>query len=401
MFMIPMGRLADIHGMRRIFFPGFVIFTIATLLCALSDSTSMLIAFRLVQGIGSAMIFSTAVAALTAVYPPGERGRVLGINVASVYIGLAMGPVLGGVLTHAFGWRSIFLSVIPISAVVILLLLRNREEWTERNPDHFDLYGSVLYGLMLLSLMYGLSVLPETAGWGYILFGIFMLALFIRREMRVESPVLQVRLFLENHVFAFSNLAALINYSATFAVTFLLSLYLQYNRGLDPQAAGLILVAQPFVQAVLSPAAGRISDRIEPGIVASAGMGVTVIGLVMLALLTEETPLVFIVGALALLGLGFALFSSPNTNAIMSSVERRYLGIASATLGTSRQVGMMLSMGIAMMIFSVIIGRVQITPAYHAQLLSSVQIAFALFAALCVAGIYFSLARGRVRREEG
>lgn len=398
-FMIPMGRLADIHGMRRIFFPGFVIFTIATLLCALSDSTAMLIAFRLVQGFGSAMIFSTAVAALTAVYPPGERGRVLGINVASVYIGLATGPFLGGVLTHAFGWRSIFLAVLPISAVVILLLLKNRDEWTERNPDHFDLYGSVLYGLMLLSLMYGLSVLPETAGWGYILFGIFMLALFIRRELRVESPVLQVRLFLENHVFAFSNLAALINYSATFAVTFLLSLYLQYNRGLDPQAAGLILVAQPLVQAVLSPAAGRISDRIEPGIVASAGMGVTVVGLAMLALLTAETPLVFIVGALALLGLGFALFSSPNTNAIMSSVERRYLGIASATLGTSRQVGMMLSMGIAMMIFSVIIGRVQITPEYHAALLSSVQIAFALFAALCVAGIYFSLARGRVRRE--
>jgi len=345
------------------------------------------------------MIFSTAVAALTAVYPPGERGRVLGINVASVYIGLATGPFLGGVLTHAFGWRSIFLAVLPISAVVILLLLKNREEWTDRNPDHFDLFGSVLYGLMLLSLMYGLSVLPEAAGWGYILFGIFMLALFIRREMRVESPVLQVRLFLENHVFAFSNLAALINYSATFAVTFLLSLYLQYNRGLDPQAAGLILVAQPFVQAVLSPAAGRISDRIEPRIVASAGMGVTVVGLFMLALLAEATPLVFIVGALALLGLGFALFSSPNTNAIMSSVERRYLGIASATLGTSRQVGMMLSMGIAMMIFSVVIGRVQITQEYHAALLSSVQIAFAFFAALCVVGIYFSLARGRVRRE--
>lgn len=398
-FMIPMGRLADIHGMRRIFFPGFVIFTIATLLCALSDSTAMLIAFRLVQGFGGAMIFSTAVAALTAVYPPGERGRVLGINVASVYIGLAMGPVLGGVLTHAFGWRSIFLAVLPISAIVILLLLKNREEWTETHPDHFDLFGSVLYGLMLLSLMYGLSILPQAAGWGYILFGIFMLALFIRREVRVESPVLQVRLFLENHVFAFSNLAALINYSATFAVTFLLSLYLQYNRGLDPQTAGLILVAQPVVQAVLSPAAGRISDRIEPRIVASAGMGVTVVGLVMLALLAEATPLVFIVGALALLGLGFALFSSPNTNAIMSSVERRYLGIASATLGTSRQVGMMLSLGIAMMIFSVVIGRVQITPAYHAQLLSSVQIAFALFAALCVAGIYFSLARGRVRRE--
>lgn len=396
-FLIPMGRLADIYGMRRIFSPGIVIFTAATVLCAFSNSTSMLIGFRMLQGFGSAMIFSTAVAALTAVYPPGERGRVLGINVAAVYIGLALGPALGGLLTSNFGWRSIFFAIIPLGAIVILMLFLNRDEWTDPHPERFDLTGSIIYGLMLLFLMYGLSVLPQTAGWAYILVGFVLLAVFIMWELRVESPVLKVKLFLENHVFFFSNLAALINYSATFAVGFLLSFYLQYNKGLDPQTAGLILVAQPFVQAVLSPSAGRLSDRIEPGIVASAGMGVTVIGLVMLAFLTEETPLLFTIGALAVLGLGFALFSSPNTNAVMSSVEREFLGIASATLATARQIGMMLSMGIVMMIFSVIIGHVQITPEYHAQLLASVQIAFAIFAALCVAGIYFSLARGQLR----
>lgn len=399
-FLIPMGRLADIYGMRRIFAPGIVVFTIATLLCAFSTSTAMLIAFRAIQGFGSAMIYSTAVAALTAVYPQSERGRVLGINVAAVYIGLALGPSVGGLLTHNLGWRSIFFAVIPIGILVMLMLLKNRTEWTEPRRDTFDLKGSIVYGLMLLFLMYGLSVLPEVEGWAYIVAGFALLAVFVAWEMRTKSPVLKVRLFFENHVFAFSNLAALINYSATFAISFLLSFYLQYNKGLDAQTAGIILVAQPLVQAVLSPSTGRLSDRIEPGIVASAGMGVTVIGLVLLAFLTEETSMLYIVGALAVLGLGFALFSSPNTNAIMSSVERQYLGIASATLATMRQIGMMLSMGLAMMLFSVIIGRVQITPEYHAQLLTSIQIAFAIFAALCVAGTYFSLARGRLRGQD-
>jgi len=399
-FLIPMGRLADIHGMRRIFFPGILLFTAATLFCAFSSSTPILIAFRILQGIGNAMIFSTAIAALTAAYPPGERGMVLGFSVAVSYIGLSAGPVLGGLLTQNFGWRSIFFAVVPLGVIALILMLSHRNEWTERLPERFDLAGSVIYGLMLLSLMYGLSLLPEPEGWLCIILGAPLLILLIFQEMRSENPILDVSLFWHNHVFAFSNIAALINYCATFAVSFLLALYLQFNRGLDPQSAGLVLAAQPVVQAVISPAAGRLSDRIEPGIIASAGMGVTVIGLAMLALLTEETPLLFIVAALVVLGIGFAFFSSPNTNAIMSSVKRESFGIASATVATARQVGMMLSLGTVMVIFSVVMGRVQITPEYHTQLMGSVQIAFTVFAVLCVVGIYFSLARGRLREKK-
>ncbi|WP_342675763.1 MFS transporter [Methanofollis sp. UBA420] len=397
--LVPFGRLADIHGMKKVFLAGIVIFTLSTLVCGLSPSVHVLVALRMAQGVGAAMTAVTAVAVLTSIFPPGERGRVLGINVAAVYTGLSMGPFIGGVLTQHLGWRSIFLAAVPFGILAVVLTLRSRGEWSAPRDEPFDLTGSVVYGATLLALMYGLSLLPAALGWVYLALGAVGLALFVRLELRTENPVLQVRLFRENHVFTFSNLAALINYSATFAVGFLLSLYLQFNRGLDPQTAGLILMAQPVVQALLSPAAGRLSDRVEPRIVASLGMGVCAVGLAMLAALTEETSFLFILISLLVLGTGYALFSSPNTNAIMSSVERRFYGVASATLATSRQVGMMLSMGFVMMIFSVVIGRVAITPAEHAQLLTSVNLAFVAFTALCVLGVFFSLARGRVRGE--
>jgi len=209
--------------------------------------------------------------------------------------------------------------------------------------------------------------------------------------------VLDIDLFRQNRVFAWSNVAALINYAATFAVAFLLSLYLQYVKGLSPQGAGFVLVASPVVQAIFSPSAGRLSDRIEPRIVASTGMGLTALGLLLLVFVTEQTGLGFIVGSLALIGFGFALFSSPNTNAVMGSVEKKCYGVASAILATMRQTGMMLSMGLVMLIFAVYLGRVQITPEYHAAFLKSMHTAFIVCTVLCLGGIFASLTRGKVR----
>jgi MFS family permease len=205
-----------------------------------------------------------------------------------------------------------------------------------------------------------------------------------------------MNMFSNNRTFTFSNLAALINYSATFAVSFLLSLYLQYIKGLPPQSAGMVLVAQPFVMTVFSPLAGRLSDRVEPRVVASIGMTLTTIGLILFTFLDNETSLAFIVFNLILLGFGFAMFSSPNTNAIMTSVEKRYYGIASGTLGTMRLVGQMLSMGIAMLLFAIFIGRAQITPEYYSLFIESVNVAFMIFSVLCFIGIFASLARGKV-----
>jgi EmrB/QacA subfamily drug resistance transporter len=399
-FLVPFGRIADIHGRKRIFVYGTATFTLASVLVGFSTSTTMLIGARVLQGIGSAMIFGTGVAILTSVFPPGERGRVLGINVAAVYTGLSLGPFLGGFLTQQLGWRSIFFAIAPLGLIVVALVAtRLKGEWAEARGEPFDLVGSIVYSVSLIALMYGFSLLPDLPGAGLILASIAGLALFAAWETRTAHPVLNVSLFVHNRVFAFSNLAALVNYAATSAVTFLLSLFLQYIKAFSPQQAGLVLIAQPVVQALLSPLAGRLSDRIEPRLVASLGMALTATGLVLLIFVNAATPLGAILADLALLGLGFALFSSPNMNAIMGSVERRFYGVASGTLGTMRLVGQMLSMGIATLLFAVYIGHVEITPETYSLFLLSAKTAFAIFAALCVGGIFASLTRGNLREK--
>jgi predicted MFS family arabinose efflux permease len=286
---------------------------------------------------------------------------------------------------------------IPLGLIVIATIFwKLKGEWSEARGEKFDLTGSIIYSLSLVALIYGLSLLPAPSGAVAIGIGLLGLLAFLKWEIGTKSPVLHIELFRNNPVFAFSNLAALINYSATFAVTFLISLYLQYNKGLSPQNAGMILLTMPAIQAVFSPLAGRLSDKIEPRILASAGMGLTTAGLILFVFLEQNTPIPFVLVGLAVLGFGFALFSSPNTNAVMSCVHKRFFGVASAILATMRQVGMMFSMGIAMLIFAVVIGRVEISPEYYAVYVSSVKIAFMIFSALCFFGIFASLARGEV-----
>jgi EmrB/QacA subfamily drug resistance transporter len=398
MFLVPFGRLADIRGRKKLFTWGIWIFTVSSLLLAFAPSATHLIAYRVVQGFGSALIFGTGIAIVTSVFPPAERGRVLGITVGAVYLGLSCGPFFGGILTQQFGWRSIFLVNVPTGgAVIYLLASRLKGEWAEARGEHFDLPGAILYGLALVGLMYGLSLLPALPGILLLAAGIIGLAAFVAWERRTASPLLNMTLFTNNTAFALSNLAALINYSATFAVTFLLSLYLQYIKGFTPQHAGLVLVSQPLIMAVFSPAAGKLSDRIEPRVVASAGMAVGAAGLLLFTFLDRDTSLGFILAGLVLLGFGFALFSSPNTNAVMTSVERRFYGVGSATLGTMRLTGQMLSMGIAMVVFALFIGSARITPEYYPFFLTSLRTAFMIFSFLCFGGIFASLARGKVR----
>lgn len=399
MFLLPFGRSADIHGRKKVFLIGIIIYTFGSLLSALSISGLMLIACRVIQGIGSAMTFGTAMAILTSVYPPQERGRAIGIATASVYTGLSLGPFLGGLLTQHLGWRSIFFINVPLGLMVVIMVLwRLKGEWAEARGERVDLLGSILYALTLLLVMYGLSLLPSSLGFGLIVAGGMGVVTFFLLESRTSSPILDVRIFRSNPVFTFSNLAALIHYSATFAVSFLMSLYLQYTKGLSAQSAGMILIAQPIMMACFSPLSGRLSDRIEPRLLASLGMACTCVAIYLLSFIGNSTGLPFIVFNLLILGFGFALFSSPNTNAVMSSVERRYFGVASGALSTMRVIGQMLSMGVSLMIFSIIIGKVRITPELYPLFLRSVKIALVINGTLCLIGIFSSLARGRMRR---
>jgi MFS family permease len=310
-----------------------------------------------------------------------------------------MGPTLGGILTQQLGWRSIFLTTIPIGILIVALVVwKLKGEWAEAEGEAFDWKGSIIYGVGLIALMLGLSQLPDISGAVLMVFGVAGLVVFGFLEMKIKSPVLDLRIFAGNRAFTFSNLAALINYSATFGIGFLLSLYLQYIKALDPQQAGLVLVAQPAMQALFSPLAGRLSDRIEPRYVASIGMGLSVIGLLALTQLNGDSSMVNIVITLLVLGLGFALFSSPNTNAVMSSVSKRFYGVASGTLGTMRLVGQVWSMGIVTMVFSIIVGQSQITPDQYPLFLKSMHVDFIILCLLCILGVFASLARGQVRK---
>ncbi len=393
-FLVPFGRAADIIGRKKIFILGILIFTISSFLCGVAGSVQLLIVFRILQAAGSGMIFGTGMAILTSVFPPKERGKAFGLAVAAVYIGLSLGPSAGGVLTEYFGWRSIFFLVSLLGLFTTYIVIKKlKGEWRDAEGEKFDLTGSLFYGLALVLIMYGFPKLTNASGIIIFLIGIVFLITFILWELRTAFPLLDLRLFINNIVFRYSNLAALINYSATFAVAFLLSFYLQYSKGLSPKETGFLLVVQPVVMALFSPYAGKLSDRTDPGKIASIGMAISTSGLFMLSFITLNTSIFSIIIVLIILGSGFALFSSPNSNAIMSSVQKRDLGIASGTLGTMRLAGQMLSMGIAMMLFSIYIGKSEIGPEKIGGLLKSVKISFSIFTFLCFLGIFASYAR--------
>ncbi|MGZ7209172.1 MAG: MFS transporter [Methanobacterium sp.] len=395
MLAVPFGRIADIYGMKKIFTYGIIILTIASFLAAISPSAELLIITRAIQGIGSAMVFVTGLAIITSVFPPEERGKAIGINITALYLGFVISPVLGGFLTQYLGWRSIFFLVVPLGLLVIALVFwkMKGKEWAACKGEKLDYWGSLLYIITLALTLIGFSSITSTLGMAMVILGIIGLISFVILELRVEQPVLEMKLFFKNRMFAFSNLAALISYMSIFAIVFLLSLYLQFIKGLDPRVVGLILVVQTVFMVIMSPIAGKLSDRIEPRKLASLGMGIITIGLVIFALITAQTSLYMIVLGLAILGTGIGLFSAPNTNAIMGSVERKYFGVASATVSTMRLIGQTLGMGMILVIFAVYIGAVQFNPQNYPQLMASIQVAFLISVILSIIAILASLAR--------
>lgn len=399
-FLIPMGRIGDIHGRKKVFAGGLMVYTLASLAGVFTCHMPMLIAVRVFQGIGAAMFVTTGMAILISVFAPHRRGRAIGVYVSAVYVGLCVGPIAGGLLTHYLGWRSVFAVAVPFGVASVWVSLRYLEgEWADARGQKFDLAGSLLYAAAVSLLVYGASLLPQPPAAWYLAAGALALIAFAGFELHRRDPVFDVRLFAANRLFAFSCLAALIHYAATFALAFLLSLYLQYIKGLDPRTAGIILVAQPLVMAVCSPLAGRLSDRIEPRLISSVGMMLTSAGLLLFSFLGTMTTIARIVATLVMIGFGFALFSSPNMNAIMGAVDKRFFGIASGAVAAMRLLGQMASMAVAMVVLSVFMGRHAITPAHYGPFLESVRISFKIFSVLCVAGTVFSLARGNLRHR--
>jgi EmrB/QacA subfamily drug resistance transporter len=396
-FSLPCGRVADIVGLKKSFLWGVIVFTIACPVAAFSNSITMLIICRAIQGLAGAMILGNSVALLMAIYPANQRGQALGINVASTYIGVSLGPLIGGLFTQHLGWRSIFWITVPIGLFVIFFTIwKVREKFSDSRGERFDNIGAIISTLGLIALFYGFSILPDILGIIITLMGIAGLLVFVKWENRVKKPLMDMQIFHHNRVFIFTNLAALINYSSTFSMLYLMNLYLQYIKGLTPVQTGLIIIVHPVTQTIVSPIAGRLSDKVEPRIVASIGMALSFAGILAYSFNTQDTSLIWIILVLIILGAGLAMFTTPNVNAGMSSVEPRYYGVASAILNIMRAGGNTLSMGIVMVVMSVIIGKVAITPDTYHSLLMSMKIIFVIFAVLCVGGAAASLIRGKI-----
>ncbi|HNW98297.1 MAG TPA: MFS transporter [Bacteroidales bacterium] len=395
-FLIPFGKAGDIWGRKKLFLYGNILFTLATLGCAFSFSEEIFLSFRFLQGVGGAMVGGTSMALITSAFPPNQRGKAIGMSVSAVYIGLSAAPLFGGMLTQAFGWHSLFYINATVGLFVIILTITSvRSEWQEAKGEKFDYVGSLIYIISMSALMFGLVKNSGLLSEILIVGGFAGLIFFIFLELKISSPILNVNLFRNNRTFAFSNLASLINYAATFAITFMLSLYLQNVRGLSPSDAGLLLVTQPVLMAVVAIFSGRLSDKIDSRILSSLGMSIIVIGLILLTFIKTDTPNIYLISSLAILGMGFGLFSSPNTNAVMSSVEKKFLGVASGINSTMRMTGQMVSMAIAALVIHIYVGEKKIEADTIPQYMTTLKVIFAVFAVLCFLGVFASLARGK------
>jgi len=390
-FSVPFGKLSGKFGLKKTFLSGLLIFAIASVGATLSSSAYDLILFRVLQGLGSAILNVNALTMISIALPPRERGRGIGINISSVYIGLTLAPAIGGMITYNFGWKSIFLISIPLMVLVaILALWKVPQEWKTGIKYKFDYIGTIIYSIGILLLIYGFTIMYQLNGIIILIMAIILLLGFVLWELRHRFPVFDVTLF-NNIKFVSSSFASLISYFATFLVTYVLNYHLQYVKGLDPQTAGLILIITPAMMAIISPFSGKLSDRVNPQILASIGMGFVSLALFMLIFLDTQTPLYFIAIAMFIQGLGYGLFSSPNTNAIMGSVPRHLSSVASAAVSTMRVIGQTLSLGMLTVIFAIVIGSVQILPQLYPLLIESSQLACIISTILCIIAIVVSL----------
>jgi EmrB/QacA subfamily drug resistance transporter len=390
---VPIGRVADISGRRLILIGGIVIFSLFSTICAFSGSVLSLIVFRVFQGIGAAMIYSSNMATLIAAFPPERRGQAIGYASSAVYSGFSCGPVVGGFLNQTLGWRSIFFVTTAIGILAFILALSFLPKSTAHSTKgQLDIKGNILYILTVITIMYGFShFFHSPTGKILVILGLTLGVFFVCHELRYEKPVIQLRMFSGNLRYSMSNIATFLNYAATFAVSYLISLYLQEIRNFDSRIAGLVLISQPLIMAFLSPLAGRLSDRISPFKIGAMGMGICSLGMFLFVFLSPSRSLLWVILNLALLGLGYAMFSSPNSNAIMSCVQPKDYSVASSIIATMRNLGQSSSMVILTLIVTIQMGNATFDSAPPEQLIKTMQIGFIVFTLLCIAGVFFSL----------
>jgi EmrB/QacA subfamily drug resistance transporter len=387
---IPFGRIGDIYGRKRIFQYGLIIFTASSFISSFSISGEMFLFFRIFQAIGNAMIFANLNALISSVFPVNERGKAFGLTSMSVFVGLILGPILGGVITEIVGWRTLFYLDTLIGIIAAYAITRFKHDWIDAEGEKLDILGSFLLGISLIAILYGFSDFTNNYSLFIVIAGIIGLSLFYLVEKRVDFPLINISLF-KNKRFTFGNITAFINYGVFVSVGFILTLYLQYLKGYSPITAGLIVTVQSIMMILVSPFAGRLSDKIDPGSVSTIGMILTTVGVALMTLINFDNALYLGGGSLMILGAGIGLFYSSNTKMVMGAVDKKYFGVASATLSDMRSMGQIFGMGIVMLIISVFLGNVQIIPSNYPELIISLRISLIAIAVLSAIGIFTSL----------
>lgn len=394
--LLPMGKVADIYGRKKIFIGGLTLNCIAAGIAGISQSMEMILFWRFVQGLAAAMIFGTGIAIISQEVSPAKRGWALGIVASSVYVGLTMAPAVGGVLTQHLGWRAVFLFQVPlILLLIVYMLIKIKGEWTSESPGKFDWKGTTLFAAFASSFVIGMSLLPAASGVSLVLLSLLALTFFVMHQRRSSSPLIRVQLFVEKPIFSFSLGSSFFMYGSNFATFFLVSLYLQFILQLSPIVSGNILLLQALSMAFVAPVAGKLSDRFQARSIASTGTFIVLIGYIMMRQIDELTSSYFVGAALFVIGIGFALFSTPNNNAIMGAVSKNEIGVASSSMNLARTIGNLVGMSIVNLILHLIIGAQPLSAETNAQLMTSIyyalnmSIGFAFFA--CV----LSISRGK------
>ena len=397
MGMLTFGRLGDLVGQRQVVLSGLVLFTAVTVSLGLAPNIYVVMVLRFLQGTGSSMMLGCSLAMVAAAYPKARRGSKIGIVSACTYSGLCIGPVIGGFVTAQLGWRFVFLAVVPLGILAIAVCT-----WGVREPvrrpagGRLDWRGGLVFAISVLLFMEGAAHAKQMPlGPLMIGLGLAGLAAFFILESHTESPLLDVTLLTRNRFFALSSLAAMGNYAATFGITFMMSLYLQYVKGMSPREADMLLLFQPALQLVAAPVAGRLADRMPARRLTTIGMLTSSAGLIVAAItLTGDTPIWLLSVELAVIGAGFGIFIAPNSTAIMGSVKEHQFGIASGMIGTVRTLGMAVSMSSITLVIALFMGEDRIDPQTVGLFLRSMRAGLVLFAIFSCLGMLVSYFRG-------
>ena len=390
-FTVPAGQISGKFGVKKSLLAGIIVYLIGSIGAVLSFSTESFLIFRIMQGAGVAFLNVSAMAMVVHAVAPKNRGKALGFTVTGVYLATSLSPVICGFLVHNLGWRSMFYFVIPFLVLcIILMITKIPQEWKTYQDDKIDKVGSILYGIGILFFIYGFTSLITTPGKILTVLGIILLVIFGAYELRQKSPVFNMNLF-KNKKFTSSNIAALCSYIAVMVVTTILNYHFQYVRGWDAQMSGMILIITPIIMAIMAPNAGKLSDKIHPQKLAALGMGIATVALLILTFLTCKTPLYMVIIAMILQGIGMGLFSSPNMNAIMSSVPPKDAPTASASQATMRTIGQTMSLGLLTLVFAWIMGSLELAPQYASMIVQASQTICGICTVACLLAIFASL----------